>query len=258
MNADPVVKEHFPTAISQPEFVARLSETLAERGFESSTTIACVSACREEPATGLLRDIHTIWGKVFDFSSLAGMLLPGKTGMLKMQRCAEASRGSMRYVFIAFPHVALSARGEAGSYLRDELARPSPVCSALCALQKELALGILRWDFDPDDPEQSLLKQRLFRKLKYGQVPDLITLTKLAHSAVVEDLERLVGLTVATAPRDYAIVTGIQIHGPDRMDFISPGLLDVVVDGVRLALHPTFLDSPASPRERHAEARRQE
>lgn len=246
MNADPIVNEHFPTAIPQPEFVAHVSETLAEKGFEPSSTIACVSACREEPAPGLLREIHKIWGKVFDFSSLAGMLLPGKTGMLKLQRCAEASRASMRYVFMAFPHLALGGPGEAGSYVRDELAWPSPVCSALCALQKELALGIFRWDFDPDDPEQSLLKQRLFRKLKYGQVPDLITLTKLAHSAVVEDLERLVGMTVATTPRDYAVVTGIQIHGPDRVDFIWPGVLDLVVDGVRQALPLTLQESPAS------------
>lgn len=41
-----------------------------------------------------------------------------------------------------------------------------------------------------DDLEQSLLKQRLFRKLRDKEIPDLVTLTKIAHSVIREDLER--------------------------------------------------------------------
>jgi hypothetical protein len=86
---------------------------------------------------------------------------------------------------------------------------------------------------DLDDIEQSLLKHRLLRKIRYGEVPELAALTKAAYNVIVADLEHMVEITVNPAVSDYAILSGIQIHGPDSKQYIWPGKMYAVNNGVR-------------------------
>jgi hypothetical protein len=84
--------------------------------------------------------------------------------------------------------------------------------------------------------EQSLLKQRLFSKLGLGEIPDLITLTKITQHIIKEDLERMIQLAVDPNTTNYAVFTGVQIHGPAHKDWIWVETSYVVVDGIRKPL----------------------
>jgi hypothetical protein len=60
-----------------------------------------------------------------------------------------------------------------------------------------------------------------------------MTLTKIAYRVILEDLEHLVELTLDTSVSDYAILSGIQIHGPDKEQYTWPGVMYVVINGQR-------------------------
>lgn len=53
------------------------------------------------------------------------------------------------------------------------------------------------WEPDPDNLEQSLFNQQMFRNMKSGGRSDLVAPTKLAYVTILKDLERLTGLTFA-------------------------------------------------------------
>ena len=89
---------------------------------------------------------------------------------------------------------------------------------------------------DPDDLEQSILKRHLLRKFRYGDVPDLLSLTRIAHGVILEELERMIHLTVDPTRSDYGVFTGIQIHAPEGRHFVWPGAAYVVMDGKRVSL----------------------
>ena len=73
-----------------------------------------------------------------------------------------------------------------------------------------------------DDIEQSLLRIRLLRHLPFGHVPTLVELTYAAHEVIAADLEELVLRTTDASHSDYALLTGILIHGPTD-SWVWPG-----------------------------------
>ena len=227
---------HFPGAMVGEDFVRRTHEALHAWGFEPSNTIACVSVCRDELTRPFRDEIQKVWGHAFNFSSLAGMVFLGKTGFLAAQHHAPNEDGRERYVYFAFPHIGVEARGEIGLCYRSGRKELSHACGALVGFQRELQSGSLRPDLDADDLEQSLLKQRIFGRLKDGEVPDLVSLTKLAHKVILEELERMIELTVDTTRSDYAVLTGVQIHGPEASDYIWPNEMYAVVGQARRPL----------------------
>lgn len=185
----------------------------------------------------LVEEIQKTWREAFKLSGLAGMLYLGKAGLLKAKDHAPKEDGLERYVYFALPHIGLGANGEVGLCYRPGRIKPSKVCGALLAFLEELERGNLSLGLGLDDLEQSILKQRLLKKLKYGEIPDLVTLTKIAHTAIAEELERMIELTTDPQTRShYAVLTGIAVHGPEHRDYIWPGVLYAVVDGQRYAL----------------------
>ena len=104
------------------------------------------------------------------------------------------------------------------------------------AFHQELASGYPQLALDPDDLEQSLLKRHLLPKIRYGDVPNLLALTRIAHGVILEELERMIQLTVDPTRSDYGLFTGIQIHTPDGRHFVWPGAAYVVMDGKKLTL----------------------
>ncbi len=104
------------------------------------------------------------------------------------------------------------------------------------AFLAEMESQVVRLELDRDDIEQSLLKQRLFRRIPYGHVPDLVELTRFTHKAILEDLERGISLTVDPVHASYAVLTGIQIHGPERQDWIWPATSYAMISGRREVL----------------------
>ena len=236
MSWETFMTREFPGAIPQDRFVARSYEALGQHGFRAENTIAFASVCRDEITLSLVEDIERTWGEVFVFSSLGGMLTLGKTGFLAAQQHAPIENERERYVYYALPHIAIDAQGEFGIYYRPGRQKASHACGALMAFQHELASGSLQLALDPDDLEQSVLKQHLLRKLRYGDVPNLLSLTRIAHAVILEELERMIQLTVDPKRSDYGVCTGIQIHAPEGRHFVWPGTAYVAVDGKQLSL----------------------
>lgn len=228
--------ELFPGAMPATVFVGRTYETLFELGFDEHTAIACVSACRDELTHPLVDRIASAWGSAFNFSSLAGMLLLGKTGFEAALAHAPRVDGHSRYVFFTLPHIALGPNGTLGQCQRRGQPVPSRACGALVAFKDEMDGGLLNLELDPDDLEQSLLKRALHPRIPAGEQPSLLDLTRLCLDQVLESLEHLIELRLDSSASHYAVVSGIQVHGPDGRDFVQPGPMYAVVDGERTDL----------------------
>lgn len=233
MGWEPLIPREFSGSIPQEEFVARSFEWLQPFGFRADNTIAFASVCRDELTLSLVELIEKTWGEAFIFSSLGGMLTLGKTGFLAAQHHAPIEGGRERYVYYALPHIAIDVQGTLGNYYRPGRQKASHACGALVAFQTELADGALQLALDPDDMEQSVLKQRLLPRIRYGDVPDLLSLTRIAHAVILEDLERMIQLTVDPGRSDYGVFTGIQIHVPEGRHIVWPGAAYAVKNGTK-------------------------
>jgi hypothetical protein len=139
-------------------------------------------------------------------------------------------------VYYALPHIAIGPEGEFGVYFRPGRQQASHACGALIAFQHELESRSLHLVPDPDDIEQSVLKRHLLGKLRYGDVPDLLSLTRIAHGVILEEIERMIHLTVDPTRSNYGVFTGIQIHAPEGRHFVWPGTAYVVMGGKQLHL----------------------
>ncbi|MFQ5651249.1 MAG: hypothetical protein ACE5IY_15025 [bacterium] len=233
MNFRQALDAHFPGTISEADFVRSSYDALNVHGFNEENTIACVGVCRDEMTRSLVDSIQKTWGEAFNFSSLGGMLFLGKTGFFAAHHHAPVDGGRERYAYFAMAHIAIDEAGRIGVCHRPGRPGSSGACGALIAFRQEMLDGRLNLALDLDDIEQSLLKHRLFRKIRYGDLPDLVALTKIAYEVILEDLGHLVELTVDTAVSDYALLCGIQIHGPDKQLVVWPGAMYVVINGQR-------------------------
>ena len=227
------LRELFDPLYGEVDFVKRTYAALKDHGFSDTNTIAATCICRDEISQTLRSIIKHMWGgEAFNLSSLAGMFFAGKTGLLAAMHHAPVTGGRERYVFYALPHVAIGAEGQIGMCKRTGREGESTACGALNAFQREMAGGRLNLSLDSEDVEQSLIKQRLLRDIPYGHVPDLFELTKITHKAIHTDLESVISKIVDPGKSDYALITGIQIHGPEN-NYVWPGVCYAVVQGTK-------------------------
>ena len=124
------------------------------------------------------------------------------------------------------PHVAIYKDGAIGVCKRKGRDELSKACGALVKFKKELdhcneQEKPIDLSLDLDDMELSLLKQRLVPKLKDSKEADLIEITKVCHDVIKEDFERMLNI-VLKENVDYALLTAIQIHGPNDETWIWP------------------------------------
>jgi len=225
----------------EAEFVRVTYKALNALGFDSENTIACAGLCRDEITQPLAAAIKEVWGESFNTSSLAGMFFSGKTGLSAAMHHAPNCGGRERYVFYTLPHIAVDEGGRVGVCRRRGREGESTACGALVAFRNEMVSGRLCLDFDKEDIEQSLLKARLIREVTYGTVPDLLELTIMAQKAALADLEGALAAIVDTRRSDYAVVSGVQVHGPQD-NFVWRGSCCAVVGGSR---REAALEAPA-------------
>jgi len=254
-----VVNQHFATAMGIDDFIHRLEIALYAYGFNGDNSIAMVNLCRDEITVSLKNKIDQCFGSSFNTNGLGGVLTCGVTGVAAGLSHAPVSKGSgkERYVFFSFPHISVDARGNVGAISRP--GRPGDSC-ACGALNKALidikAEGVdanckVPGVHEPLDPEFTILKQRLARRLRYdgmgdGDVAgmDLVGLTKVAEKTITDDLNYLISKTVDPQKADYAVITGTQIHswGPafddesPNLEFIAPATAYVVVNGTKTSI----------------------
>jgi len=220
--------------LPEQQFVEATFNQLTPLGFSKANTIPCVGLCRDELTSPLLDIIDRTWREsdiiskscTFIMSSLAGMLFLGDTGITAaIDHAPRDENGIERFVFYSFPHIGFNEKGEVGKLKRYGIPDDSSCCGALISFHNELHHGFLKMETNLNDIEQSLLKQRLLKNIDIHQtLPDLITLTKLAHTTVLSDLEGLIQRNVETKPRtcEYAVISGVHIHAP-LGNFLFPG-----------------------------------
>lgn len=230
---DTALSEFFPGAEPASAFVARTQHALAHHGFDGDNTIACVGTCRDELCVPLRRAVQAAWGEAFNFSSLAGMLLLGTAGFRAAHAHAPIDGGRERYLYIAMPHIGIGSKGSIGAARRLGREGASVLCGALHVIERELTEGPLQLDDDPDNPELAILRRKISASLPVGESPGLLELTRLTLQIIEHDLEHFIGLTADTEIADYAVLTGIQVHGPHGSTYVHPGRAYVCVRGAR-------------------------
>jgi len=233
------LEQHFPGSIPEADFVSRTAQLLESEGFTRENTIAAVAVCRDEIARPLFVDVEQRWGPTFSLASLAGMATAGRTGLSAALSHAPTDNGRKHLVVYAMPHIAIDRDGAIGQVRRLGVSEPSSACGSLAALRASLLGGHSQIGVDRFDSEQSLLSHRLQPLIGHGDVPDLANLTKLAATAIEEDLSEIME-EVLSHPGDEAgshpngaSFTGIQIHGPDDANYVWPRNALLVIDGIR-------------------------
>ena len=258
---DRTLAEHYPESIPQADFVEASAELLSRYGFERSSTLAGIAACRDELAGSLVHDVESAWGPGFNLMALAGMLTAGRTGISAAADHAPVEGGRRRLVLFAMPHIAISERGVVGEIVRPGVPVPSPACGALSALRRTLAEERAAPAFDRFDAEQTLLAERLSSAATVDRRTSLVELTELAAAAIAEDALALFDhVRGRDRSVDGAILTGVQIHGPGGRDFVAPRASYLLLDGDvqpidHLAPEPRAASAPRRPRLRKWMAR---
>ncbi|GFH30859.1 LCIB_C_CA domain-containing protein, partial [Haematococcus lacustris] len=249
------VSGYFPSALGVDDFMARVEVALSGFGFTGENSIAMTNLCRDEVTTVLKDKIESVFGGSFNTNGLGAVLTCGVTGMGAGFSHSPVSNGKEHYVFFAFPHIGINSAGEVGAITRPGRPVKSCACGALQKCLIELkAEGYSKnckvpGVHDPLDPEYSILKQRLARRVRYENIDptkmDLVSITGLAERTITNK-------AVDFKKANIAVVTGVQIHnwateldarsGVPSLEFVAPAKVFVVVDGRK-----TFIDLSRVP-----------
>ncbi|KAL4426266.1 hypothetical protein ABPG77_009881 [Micractinium sp. CCAP 211/92] len=260
-----MVQKQFPEAIGADDFVQRVEMALHAFGFSGENSIAMVNLCRDEVTVTLKQKIDAVFGASFSTNGLGGVLTCGAVGMgagfSHSPICGTT--GKERYVFFSFPHISINSRGEVGPMSRPGRPGQSCACGALIKSWNEIRSEGLTCNckipgvHDAVDPEYSILKQRIARRLRHEGETDesvqqltLTDITKVAERTISDDLEFLISKTVDVNKADYAVITGVQIHNwaydfedeSPNLEFVAPTSAYVVVNGQK-----THIDLAAMP-----------
>jgi hypothetical protein len=211
------VRGGFPGAVRATDLVDRLADRCTELGFLASSSLLIVGVCRDELCFPFVARLEDTWGPAFHVGSLGGLVTIGRTGISAAFGHAPEDPGApRRYLVVAGPHMGMDETGEFGTLRREHQAADSRACGALMAFRDELLGGHVDLGYDPNDPEMSLLRQRLVSSLAYGTIPDPVQLTRHVAQLIDEDLAELIRWR-ASARRDthevrVAVVTGVLVH----------------------------------------------
>jgi hypothetical protein len=227
------VQAVYPGTLSEADFLTNSCKAMQGLGFESDNTLACVGVCRDEITASLVDGVQALWGEAFQLGGLAGLLYLGRTGFRAALHHSPKLDGKERYVFYAMAHVAIGPGGEIGFCERVNRPGPSSACGALVAFTKELQTPPVSLELDGHDYEISLLRRRLVPSVPTQPAPDLLIVTGQAYTAILEDLEDLIANTIDPQKCDYGVFAGIQIHAPQRVQLVWPGISYAVVNSER-------------------------
>ncbi|MEW6492324.1 MAG: hypothetical protein AB1589_07400 [Cyanobacteriota bacterium] len=225
------LQTHFPKALPMTKYMRKTFQSLSAYGFCDENTMGMIAICRDEIAEPLFTEVIRYWGKTFNCCSLAGFVMMGKTGLAAATDHTPIVDGIRRFTFYAMPHIAISRHGDIGKVYRDGLQKASHACGALETVVQELASGHLKLEMDMQDIEQTIIRQKILSTLTYGDKPDLIEITKLASRIIADDVKNLLKI-LDSSVFNYAVMTGIQIHGPLGTHWIYPQDFYVVGSGL--------------------------
>jgi len=248
------VRGGFPGALRAAEFVDRLAVACMDQGFEARSSLLIVGVCRDELCFPFVARLEDEWGPAFHIGSLGGLPTIGRTGIAAALGHAPESPGApQRYLVVAAAHVGMDETGEFGFLRRDHQAAETNTCGALMALREDLVRGRADAGYRADDPEMSLLRQRLLPTVAEGPVPSIVELTTLLARLIDQDVHDLIRWRVQSHPGFHevqvAVVTGVLVHtaGGDWVQPIRTRLWSSLTGSAELDLAPAEVTSPPVP-----------
>jgi len=221
-----VVHRAFPGAVPAADYIAWTVAACAEHGMTPEVTLPILVTCRDEVLTDFKAFVSSSWGLTFSGSSLGGSFTMGRTGLDAARRHIPETELPLRVAFFVFPHVGIDADGVIGNIQRQGRANTSLACGAIITMREQFLSGEVRLEFDPTDPEMSLLRQRIAPHLLGRPVPDLVTITELVREAAVDDLVAT-GITTGGPIGDLAVFTGLLVNGPNETSWVWPNAATV-------------------------------
>jgi hypothetical protein len=231
---DSSLQKFFPGSHGIDEFVFKTKQTLVPKGFYPHVnTLVCIGLCRDEITSPFEEAIESMWGQGFICGSLAGMLFCGKTGFSAAHHHAPDNG---RFIYYCFTHIAIDHEGNVGSVYRTRsgMNEKTTACGALAAFTAEIAANKLNLNFDEDDIEMTMMKKHIIKKTGLStdasNTPDLLKVTMAAYETITMDLERHARHDAEHyKERQYALFSGVQIHGPDGSDYVWLGKASLLV-----------------------------
>ncbi|CAF1534184.1 unnamed protein product, partial [Didymodactylos carnosus] len=191
--------------------------------------------CRDEITSPFKNVIESIYGSAFSCGSLGGMLLCGRTGFSAAHSHVPIDDACL--IYYCFTHIAINENGQIGSVLRNKtgMKQESSACGALVAFTRELKSGIRQpIHIDENDVEMTFLKKQLLNTLPTlaKQQTTLLEVTHTAYLTITSDLENhVIDDSKNHEKRQYALFTGVQIHGPNGHDYVWLGKSSFVKHG---------------------------
>ncbi len=200
-------------------FLATESERLRSLGFDPDQALAVTATCRDEILAPLRAGVRSHWHRAFDFSSLSGLPLAGVTGAAAVLDHTPQTGQRTQVVVFALPHIGVLSDGTVGQAMRRGRTTPTAACGSLVAAQRWAGeTGSLSMDalsIDPDDPEQSLVRQRLIREVPTLAGADLMVVTRRVRELMLRDIVELVDRVADPEATDVAVVSGVLVHATD-------------------------------------------
>jgi hypothetical protein len=123
--------------------------------------------------------------------------------------------------------------GEPGWCRRPGRSEPSTCCGALVALMGSLTAGEDAGGDPAGDPQRRWLADRLASGLSDLGKGDLLGLTRWTAEIAHVTMAGLLTETIDAQSIDYALVSGIQVHGPNEREYVQVTRALAVVDGRR-------------------------
>lgn len=204
-------------------FLDETSAQMRDAGFDPDRCLAVTATCRDEILAPLRAGVRERWHRAFDFSSLSGLPLAGVTGADAALSHAPVVDDQVHLVVFALPHVGVLPNGTTGQVRRRGHDGPTTACGSLIAAvawAAEADRTMSEPIIDPQDPEQSLVRNRLLQADPYLGDADLTVVTALVRQLMVDGLRDIFLRPWRTAIR-LAIVSGVVVHRGDG-DLVDP------------------------------------
>lgn len=223
------LNREFPGAVPANQFVSGTQNALAGHGVIRGSALPLIATCRDELAFALTAELQRAWGGAFNMAGLAGLFTLGRTGVIAARGHAPLVEGRRTFVLFGLTHIGVGDSGEIGECERPGVPGTSHACGALLAVADTLRSDDVRTSdypyLDPQDPEQSRLRERIAPRVADHAKVNLLELTGIARELIDEGTADVVHvLRDDKIPADVALFTGIHIHGPRGADYVQPSL----------------------------------
>lgn len=223
------LNREFAGAVPANQFVSGTQNALADLGVIHGTALPLIATCRDELAFALTAELQRAWGGAFNMAGLAGLFTLGRTGVIAARGHAPLIDGRRTFVLFGLTHIGVGETGVIGECDRPRVPGTSHACGALLAVADTLRSDDVRTSdypyLDPDDPEQSRLRERIAPRVADHAKVDLLELTGITRELIDEDTAGVVDLLRDDRyPADVALFTGIHVHGPRGADYVQPSL----------------------------------